>query len=51
MRKIRLTIEVDGDDVTRDYVLNPQQMEDLQYWGGKVVDMIDTINKLDDDEF
>lgn len=40
MKKVRITVEIDGEELTRDYVFSEGQMEDKELLGGHVVDLI-----------
>ena len=46
MKKITLTVDIEGNDVTRHYTWNPDIS--AESWGTRVLDMLDTLSKAND---
>lgn len=47
MKKITITVSVDGNEVSRDYRINLEN-EDYYNWGNRIIDMLQTIEHSND---
>lgn len=50
MKNITITVEVDGNKVSRDYVFN-ETMDYSDYWQQSVESMLETLEKSNDPKF
>ena len=53
MEKITLTVSINGNEVSRDYVneKNTSWSDQINTWGERVVDMLDTLEKSKEVKF
>ncbi len=52
MKKITITVNVDGNELSREYQINEKGFPiESDVWGSYVADMLDTIEKSNDPKF
>lgn len=50
MKKVTITVDVDGNELTREYKEDLTVMDGV-VWGVRIIDMLDTLSKANEEKF